>query len=84
MFCRRCMIYLSVNRYRDEFCFEFWIIQKHTHISLFCVHDFVNGRNLANNNYINIDALDQGHTPFEGRQRDKRGRVDQLVDQLLF
>ena len=48
------------------------------------MHDGVNGRNLATNHYKHVDTLDQGCTPLEGRGRDKRGWVDQLVDQLLF
>ena len=47
------------------------------------MHDGVNGRNLATNNYKHVDTLVQGRIPFEGRRMDK-GRVDQLVDQLLF
>ena len=35
MFCCKCMIYLYFNTHRDKFCYEVWIIQKHTHISLF-------------------------------------------------
>ena len=35
MFRRKCMIYLYFNTHRDKFCYEVWIIQKHTYISLF-------------------------------------------------